>query len=298
MLDSSCPHGLRLSRLTHIDRLSFFDSVGPSPTSGCGPHYFESRPGEYVVVVHEAKFYCDDSGTHKGGTVCVLAGYLSTAENWVHFENDWRKALREYPSVPYFKMGANYHGDKPFDGWSKERRAKKLDRMIEAFSRFGESHVELSSCIDWDTYNLLSDRVKSVFPHPFHVCFHGIVSLALDWIRTQGERVRVSFVFDHQSNQERLAVESFYKVQDQFPGLRGSMLSCCFANDVYTPGLQLADLIAWQIRRAQVKLPEDGGRERSELTKIRSLYEHVPKTRVARKSGLMAFCKRIEKQLG
>lgn len=221
------------------------------------------------------RFYGDESGAHGKGTY-LIAGYLATSENWEHFKALWTEKLAGPRHVDYFKRGANYHGDKPFDGWSESEREAKLDAMVSVFDGFGGAIVEISSVISWDDYKVaMTGGIAAVFPNPYYFCLHGVVSSVIRWIQkaqidNPGIETGAEFVFDQQDGHEAGALHHYATVYKQFPELQPMMLGCNFRDDKVTPGLQAADLIAWQIHRDIIKPPQDGDVSRPELRRLRS----------------------------
>jgi hypothetical protein len=255
-------------------------AVSPRFFENVGPRREELEFGQgWAFMMRPLRFYGDESGAQGKGTY-VIAGYLATAENWWHFKTDWLGKLAEPRQVQYFKRGPNYHGDVPFEGWPKAEREAKLSSMISVFERFGEALVEISSTMSWDTYRtVIVDGIEEIFPNPYYFCFHGVVSVVIDWIRQHKAanptvETGAEFVFDQQDEHRVGVLRHYSSVYEQFPELAPMMLGCDFRDDKVTPGLQAADLIAWQIHRDVVRPPEDNDKERPELTALRSLFKH------------------------
>jgi hypothetical protein len=248
----------------------------------------------WAPMIQRVRFYADETGTH-GGSVCGVAGYLATAENWEHFRQEWEDALHAPKAVDYFKRGANYHGDPPFDGWTEHEREKKLYRMVSVFARYRAAIYELSSTIGWGEYNsVVVGALKEEYPHPYFFCFHGVVSLAVDVMReaaikNPGVEPIIDFVFDQQREFAKEAHGQYVTIYHKYPELAKYMGGCVFKDDKRTAGLQAADLIAWQLHRDLVRPPEDEGRQRPELCMLRNMYDYCPKWRRWNPSGLAQF---------
>jgi hypothetical protein len=226
---------------------------------------------------------------------------MATVENCAAFKKDWTIALHEPPYIEYFKRGENYHGDGQFEGWAEPARIAKLHRMIAVFERYGEALIELSSSISWETYNaVIADTVvEQVFPNPYFFCFNGLISLAVEHVRrftAEGIPSTIEFVFDQQTAQEAEAYKQYEGTYSQFPELAEFMAGCDFRDDKKTPGLQAADLVAWQIRRDIVRPPEDNGMMRPEFEELRKLYKQPAQARVWRASGLAQFVANMEER--
>jgi hypothetical protein len=103
-------------------------------------------------------------------------------------------------------------------------------------------------------------------------------------------------VFDQQTAQEAEAYKQYEGTYSQFPELAEFMAGCDFRDDKKTPGLQAADLVAWQIRRDIVRPPEDNGMMRPEFEELRKLYKQPAQARVWRASGLAQFVANMEER--
>jgi hypothetical protein len=244
---------------------------------------------------HALRFYGDESGSHGKGTY-VIAGYMATAYNWEQFKVDWEAALAESPSIPYFHRGPNHHGDKPFDGWDEQTREAKLYRMIRVFEKFPGRIVELSSTIAWGDYEAVKTApLGEVLSNPYYCCLHGVVSLALQWVKDKGEGADIDFIFDYQFQHQAEAVKQFTHIRQRFsdvPEVSTRMSGICFMDDERVAGLQAADLIAWQLRRDLVKPKEDGGKSRPELEKLRAACGMGVSTKLWNPVGFAQFIER------
>jgi hypothetical protein len=201
-------------------RYNFIEWDGESPITTPGGEFYlpvcglpsrDYRYGDgWVVMGHALRFYGDESGSHGKGTY-VIAGYMATAYNWEKFRVDWEAALAESPSIPYFHRGPNHHGDKPFDGWDGKAREAKLYRMIQVFEKFSKRIVELSSTITWSDYEAVKAApLGKALSNPYYCCLHGVISLALQWVREKGEDAGIDFIFDYQFQHQAEAVKQFH----------------------------------------------------------------------------------------
>jgi uncharacterized protein DUF3800 len=239
------------------------------------------------------------AGSHGSG-VFVLGGYLATEHNWQAISEAWKVALDEEPRVDYFHMGSNYHGDPPFEDWEESVRIAKRYRMLEVLKQFNASIVELSSTIAWDDYNSLDSRFRQAFPNPYFFCFHGIVSLAKDWLVKNDPMdgpVHVAYTFDIGSALESRIQDHFFAARARYPQFEQYIGGLCFDDDRQLPGLQMADLIAWLLRRDIVKPKQDDGKTRADLLFLRQHYAHDAQSRKWRGDELHEFWRRTEAKL-
>jgi hypothetical protein len=75
--------------------------------------------------------YMDESYSY-GPDVYAVAGFVSTAERWAAFSNEWQQLLAMTPRIRRFKMSEamSLHGE--FDGWRAEARDEKLQLLMGA----------------------------------------------------------------------------------------------------------------------------------------------------------------------
>jgi|ERR1700722_14029436 hypothetical protein len=76
--------------------------------------------------------YIDESGTHDGSPMTVMAGYLSSAEGWAAFNAEWGLSLRALASTTFtpniYSMGKS--PSKIFHGHDAPRLPTKLRQSL------------------------------------------------------------------------------------------------------------------------------------------------------------------------
>ena len=220
--------------------------------------------GEKDLVAMLA-FYGDGSGEHGKGTgkFLVVAGYLASTLDWFQVERDWVRALNEHPRIEYFKArecikrrdstGAfDFSGQ--LKGWDDEAVEAKRLKFAEVIHAHNSRIVELSSTVRWDEYEsaIGDDMFKKVFFHPYHLCFHGITSLAVDSANHhfRDYKERIAFVFDTETPAIDDSLERYYNYSHEtIPKAYADRLgSVTWCTDLHFPMLQVADLLAWSLR--------------------------------------------------
>ena len=53
------------------------------------------NPWKPLLVINAGSYF-DDSGTHRGSVVAIIAGYVATKEVWQEVEHQWRGILGEF----------------------------------------------------------------------------------------------------------------------------------------------------------------------------------------------------------
>jgi hypothetical protein len=78
--------------------------------------------------------YFDESGTHAGSPAVSVAGYLSTPEQWIKFEAEWRHALADL-GLDTFHMNQFANRAGPYRAWSEPQCRIRLSHLIEIINR-------------------------------------------------------------------------------------------------------------------------------------------------------------------
>ena len=73
--------------------------------------------------------YFDDSGTHDGSPAVVVAGYLSSAENWRKFNCAWADMLHD-AGLTHWHQVHFAHRVNEYAGWAEEKRVEFMKRVI------------------------------------------------------------------------------------------------------------------------------------------------------------------------
>lgn len=73
--------------------------------------------------------YLDDSGTHRGSKMVVLAGMLADQSAWERLTDGWQSVLAEY-ELPFFHMSKWSNRARPFDTWTDDQRRDCLNRLL------------------------------------------------------------------------------------------------------------------------------------------------------------------------
>ena len=203
--------------------------------------------------------FIDDSG--KGDkNLFVLAGYISTAERWAAFSEEWWKLIDgsgppHYRKLDYFKMAEMQSElDRERCGW---------------FYRIIEDHVQaaISCVIDVPGLTRAVDSIKwppsfynvEKIKNPYFFAFKAIVNVLAQFQEKMNLREPVHFVFDEDT--EKIAVLNAweYLKLGSTPNVRNLMgPTPIYEDDQKALPLQAADLYAWWVRYWEVNGIRDG----------------------------------------
>jgi hypothetical protein len=208
--------------------------------------------------------YFDDSGSHAGDPVFMVAGFVSTADKWKTFCEEWRTKLDEYPKIRYFKMREAMSLRGQFErGWTPALRDQRVLELCEIIRK----HAEL--CADSWLYRVnFDDLVANIvdlpeFNSPYGACFYQLIFALVTYLMERGGRESLELIFDKQSHlSERMMLywdfSKEYVPQNQHEQRKQALDRVCtpaFRDDVKSLPLQAADMWAWTLHHHLVPDP-------------------------------------------
>lgn len=209
--------------------------------------------------------YIDDSGSHKRSPVYVLAGLISTVENWKAFSDEWKSKLDEYPTLAYFKMTEAVALRGQFQrGWTSDLRDQRVFELCEIIKK----HVMVR--IDSWLYRKHFDSIvagidsDSALSDPYYACFYQLVFSILTYRLEHGE-VDCDMIFDDQGSLGYHAIQGWDSAKivpadmdraQQRADLLARTDPPIFRDDKKFLPLQAADLLAWLVNE-RLSSPRD-----------------------------------------
>ena len=79
--------------------------------------------------------YFDESGTEAGSSVLCVAGYLFDKEECKQLDLKWKAVLDQY-KLPFFRMSACAHTQKPFKHLSRDECIEAEKAMIGPINQY------------------------------------------------------------------------------------------------------------------------------------------------------------------
>lgn len=245
--------------------------------------------GGAALALVEAHFDESYGGKDKG--VLCLAGYLMTERMARRFSREWSSVLRQY-DLPFFRMSACAHGNKPFDKLSLEDRIIVQTKMIELIKK--RTIMGICVTVDLDEYKEFA-KSAPVIPSPYTFLINVVIGGVIKWIEDNKFTGDIAYFFEaghkSQSEAQRIMDAVFHD-----PALKSSLnyAAHAFVDKEKSPPTQSADLLAWQWFTDMRRKSE--GRERRQdcysLMKHSHQAVHVPAEKMlelvdkwSRKSG-------------
>ncbi|MBS1982928.1 MAG: DUF3800 domain-containing protein [Bdellovibrionales bacterium] len=192
------------------------------------------------------KAFVDDSGSGGDSPWVVLAGYVSTVQDWLAFEQDWVCALDTDPRIEYFKHAEAESLKGQFLGFTREARDAKIDALIKVI----QNHVMLSIAARMrisDYNDVFRGWVPRDLDDPYYFLFTGIVLAAAGIERMYGHASPIEFVFDSSEVYENPSMVFFRHMKHRYDHVSGANVA--YRDDKKFVPLQAADLLAWEVRR-------------------------------------------------
>jgi len=205
----------------------------------------EDRASRYMVVLQPC---IDDSGTHKGGKIFALSGFVASAPEWIGFADEWKAVLDAHPKIEYFKMREAARLKGQFRKFTPDARNRKLLDLLAVIKRL--QIVFRVECVVWlKAYDYCVRGKHDVFfNHPYYFAFHRLSIMVLHFQRQIPTPSRADFIYDEQLI-FRPRVLKFYDnfkrlcPRDEWKGYLGD--PPIFRDDIKFNPLQAADMAAW-----------------------------------------------------
>lgn len=205
-----------------------------------------SGDGDLVAFL---ECYFDESGSHEGSPVLCVAGYLFDKEQCKILDLKWKEVLDRY-QLPYFRMSACAHLQKPFDHLSRQQSDDVEREMIQLINEYALLGVAIA--VNEHDYSVLFEG-KNPAGSAYSFCCVQVLAGINAWIMRNQFRGEIAYFFEagHESASEANAVMNRIF---QHPNLhqRYCYAAHAFVDKVKVRPVQTADILAWH-QATQVK---------------------------------------------
>jgi hypothetical protein len=200
--------------------------------------------------------YYDESGTHGGSPITVLAGFVGNANDWVDFEIEWRKILHKY-KLTHVHAKHLWHRQGQHKNWSTDQADELFCELIyvvqERKKIFASKTVLLAD--DYKHFYLLDGAARRErLDTKYALCFRSFLHFYPASHYQQYPIGCVNFVLEagHKNSGDAIRVFNEIKGDQHFPW-RGAIGSIAFGTKEDFPALQAADLLAYWLNKAECK---------------------------------------------
>jgi hypothetical protein len=198
--------------------------------------------------------YFDDSGTHTKAPIVVVAGVCGTEWQLRSLERLWQQHIDQplcgrKARVSRFHAYDCYNSVGDFVGWTRTETDyfwHQLETVIieSRVMPYGIACVRQ----DWD--ELITGSVRAIYGNAEQMCIKNCFVRALLWAERNTFDPKITFVFDNRPSEiQREAQVVSHAFENGRPGEVPQVVGTAFLSSYKILPLQVADLIAWEVRQ-------------------------------------------------
>lgn len=194
--------------------------------------------------------FVDESGSRNQDVCMVLAGFISPAEEWIAFSDEWQACLDDAPTLEYFKMReAVKNPSGAFKNWRRDAVRAKVRDLVEIIKQHAKMAIHCTTPIRGFDVTLgdLPGPLVNPYCHNFAAIMAGI-----GWEAIDQKAEELELIFDEHDKYAPLIrnIYPFFKRKAD-PELRQVLpIEPMFRSDIKFLPLQAADMLAWLFRNA------------------------------------------------
>lgn len=214
----------------------------------------------------------DVSEPQPNRTFLVMAGFVSSAEQWAEFDRAWCQRLRE-DGLTYFQMRAFAHSDHEFKvGWrgNETRRQKLLRDLLEIITE--HVYQKFAVVIQADAFDAISEDASSYFRTMIAAAGKFIASQVYHWRDREGYRDNPRFIFEDGDRDKGTLMDAMKEITGRTPGFEQKKDDPSRGIVAFTP-LQAADILAYEVKQ----VADEVGRLLPDDFRFRFPYEQLDK---------------------
>jgi hypothetical protein len=233
------------------------------------------EPEEWMAVFH---IYGDESGKGHQSDYTSFCGYVGHFSAWQGFAMQWQNCQLKW-QVPAIHMGRIMNPDKKVDAWKAVKDEwgsaweKKRDIMLRDFSTIVRDSpiVCVGAIVDSKRFREVSDSdqdFKKWYRDPLFMALHTFVFRGIDATEVIDKHSPIGIVIDEDEEMSPMVYEHFILLRKNLDAnllrthseterksiarFRERVHAITFVNDVSYPGVQAADMIAYEARNIMV----------------------------------------------
>lgn len=223
-----------------------------------------------MAVFH---IYGDESGKMSGNAERTsFCGYVAHISAWQMFATIWNDCRHKWqvPPIHMSRIMVPLDQDTKDDDWRKVKEDwgdgwnKKRDLMLRELSEIvlDAKIVCVGAVVDSKHFRSICDvdpDFKREHRDPVHMAFHTFVMRGIDRVETTDKCSPIGLVID---NDKEFAMRFYEQLENlknmgsfgqKFARVKERVHAVSFVNDNSYPGVQAADMIAYEARRALVE---------------------------------------------
>ena len=220
-----------------------------------------------MAVFH---MYGDESGKFSGNPDRIsFCGYVAHYSVWQMFVTNWNNCRLKW-GVPPIHMSRIMYPDNKDDEWKKvkadwgEGWEKQRELMLDDLASIirNSDMACVGAIVDTKRFREIADadpNFKKLYRDPIHMAFHLFVMDGIDKTEVIDKTSPISIVVDNDKEFAMKVYEQLETLKElathnpRFARVRERVRNVSFVDDSYYPGVQAADMIAYEARRAMVE---------------------------------------------
>jgi hypothetical protein len=214
--------------------------------------------GSQDGVLCMVRGYFDDSGTHGGSGVVLMAGVFGHENQWDYFCDLWAKKLAD-PSpgklpLARFHMAECQSADGDFLGWKRHETDFLVHELTDIILKTGI--YGLAGGVERKAYDeLMVGAHRRLLGDAETFCIINCFIKVIAWAKLFAPGHDIAMIFDDRPH-KRIDVQKIHKVYEDVKNREGGSMiaSITFANSSKVLPLQAADLFAWQYYRDELDI--------------------------------------------
>lgn len=204
------------------------------------------RPATYHERATVLIAYFDESGHSSEGGFVSIAAFVAQEDLWATFNVRWNAVLERH-GVPYLHATDLTNFKRIYKDWDEERRRSLAADLIDVIHSCGRI-AAVGAVLSIDDYRALTEDQQARLRDPFFPLFQEVVRGTAIEALFQPSDVKVKMVFSQQDAFGPQA-QQLWHLMRQTIDIRKRFDVFEFANMRSVPGLQAADLLAFELRR-------------------------------------------------
>jgi hypothetical protein len=233
-------------------------------------------PSQFVICA-------DESGKlGKNTDYTSFCGYVAHISEWQRFDLEWSNARFRFQCPPIHMsriMAPDQKDDewkKTRDTWGNEWEAKR-DLMLRDFGKtiIAAQIACVGAVVDAAYFRMLCDanpKFKARFKDPIYLALHMLVMRGIEKTEIIDKCSPISIFLDDDQQFAMSCYDYIVHLKRDFPNVRERVHGVSFVNDASYPGVQAADMIAYESRSLMVQRKRNPSVAISDLYKDLTLY--------------------------
>jgi len=202
-------------------------------------------------VVNFAMFTAcfDASGHESDKPYLVVAGFISSADDWINFSEKWKMRLNQ-DGLPYFRMSEYAHSRRVFEGW-RNQEAKRRSLLADLIDLIKSHAYRQYGCvIDIKSFlQILPKEHRNTYHlNAYSLAARDCAAQIRKWAKSENITSPIKFVFEDGDKGTGQLIQRFG--EDNLPSPDFAPKKDTIKNGITVPGfipLQAADIWAYEL---------------------------------------------------